>query len=68
MPAILEGKRFLGNPNEMKEAQNAYIAYEMILRPDSLSEDNLLKAHNTMMNALISKNGRFCSGGVKYRK
>lgn len=28
--AILDGKRILGNPNEIKEVQNAYEAYELI--------------------------------------
>lgn len=62
--AILDGKRVLGNPNEIKEVQNAYEAYEMMLRLDPLSEDDLLKAHMFMMNGLISENGRFRSGGV----
>lgn len=62
--AILDGKRVLGNPNEIKEVQNAYEAYEMMLRLDPLSEDDLLKAHMLMMNGLISENGRFRSGGV----
>lgn len=62
--AILDGKRILGNPNEIKEVQNAYEAYEMMLRLDPLSEDDLLKAHMLMMNGLISENGRFRSGGV----
>ena len=29
--AILDGKRVLGNPNEIKEVQNAYEAYELML-------------------------------------
>lgn len=62
--AVLDGKRVLGNPNEIKEVQNAYEAYEMMLRLDPLSEDDLLKAHMLMMNGLISENGRFRSGGV----
>ncbi|MCQ4637421.1 Fic family protein [Anaerovorax odorimutans] len=62
--AILDGKRVLGNPNEIKEVQNAYEAYEMMLRVNPLSIDDLLKAHRLMMNGLIRENGTFRSKGV----
>lgn len=35
-----------------------------MLSLDPYSVDDLLKAHETMMNELISENGRFRSGGV----
>ena len=62
--AILDGKRVLGTPNEIKEVQNAYDAYELMLRLDPASVDDLLKAHKLMMNGLVSENGKFRSGGV----
>ena len=62
--AILDGKRVLGNPNEIKEVQNAYQAYELMLQLDPASVEDLLKAHKLMMNGLVSENGRFRSGGV----
>lgn len=62
--AILDGKRVLGNPNEIKEVQNAYEAYELMLKLNPLSVDDLLKAHKLMMNGLVLENGRFRSGGV----
>ncbi|MCI8339417.1 MAG: Fic family protein [Lachnospiraceae bacterium] len=62
--AILDGKRILGNPNEIKEVQNAYEAYELMLRLDPSSVDDLLKAHKLMMNGLVPENGKFRSGGV----
>lgn len=62
--AILNGKRVLGNPNEIKEVQNAYDAYDLMLRLDPFSVDDLLKAHKLMMNELVPENGRFRSGGV----
>ena len=62
--AILDGKRVLGNPNEIKEVQNAYEAYELMLRLNPLSVGDLLKAHKLMMNGLVLENGRFRSGGV----
>ena len=43
MTAILDGKRVLGNPNEIKEVQNAYEAYELMLRLNPASVDDLLK-------------------------
>ena len=62
--AILDGKRILGNPNEIKEVQNAYEAYERMLQLNPASIDDLLKAHKMMMNGLVPENGRFRSGGV----
>lgn len=62
--AILDGKRILGNPNEIKEVQNAYQAYDLMLRLDPASVGDLLKAHKLMMNGLVPENGKFRSGGV----
>lgn len=62
--AIVNGKRILGNPNEIKEVQNAYEAYEMMLDLNPASVEDLLKAHRLMMDGLVSENGRFRSGGV----
>lgn len=62
--AILDGKRILGNPNEIREVQNAYEAYELMLQLDPSSVDDLLKAHKLMMKGLVPENGRFRSGGV----
>ncbi len=62
--AILNGKRILGNPNEIREVQNAYEAYEMMLKLNPSSVKDLLKAHKLMMNGLLPDNGCFRSGGV----
>lgn len=62
--AILDGKRVLGNPNEIKEVQNAYQAYEMMLRLNPSSVEDLLTAHKLMMQGLVPENGKFRSGGV----
>ncbi|MDO4988224.1 MAG: Fic family protein [Synergistes sp.] len=62
--AILNGKRVLGNPNEIKEVQNAYDTYKLMLQLNPASVDDLLKAHKLMMNGLVSENGKFRSGGV----
>lgn len=62
--AILDGKRILGNPNEIREVKNAYDTYERMLSLDPYSVNDLLKAHKTMMEGLIPENGRFRSGEV----
>lgn len=62
--AIVDGKRVLGNPNEIKEVQNAYQAYELILSLDPDSVDDLLRAHRLMMKDLVPENGVFRSKGV----
>ncbi len=62
--AIIDGKRILGNPNEIREVQNAYDAYELMLELDPMSIEDLLKAHNIMMSGLVKENGRFRLGEV----
>lgn len=62
--AILDGKRVLGNPNEILEVQNAYEAYELMLNLDPGSVEDLLEAHRLMMNGLVPENGRFRTGNV----
>lgn len=62
--AILNGKHILGDPNEIREVQNANEAYEMMLTLDPASVKDLLRAHKLMMNGLISENGKFRSKGV----
>lgn len=51
--AILDGKRVLGNPNEIKEVQNAYEAYDLMQCLDPSSVNDLLKTHKLMMNGLV---------------
>ena len=62
--AVLDGKRVLGDPNEIREVRNAYEAYELMLRLDPASVEDLLTAHRLMMNGLVPGNGKFRSGGV----
>mgnify|MGYP001692125722 FL=1 len=65
MTAILDGKRVLGNPNEIREVKNAYDTYELLLSLDPNSVKDLLKAHRVMMEGLILENGTFRSRGVE---
>lgn len=62
--AILDGRRIPGNPDEIREVQNAYEACELMLRLNPASMDDLLKAHRLMMKGLVPENGKFRSGGV----
>lgn len=62
--AVIDGKRILGSPLEIKEVQNAYEAYEIMLSLDPLNIDDLLLAHRLMMKDLEKENGLFRSGGV----
>ena len=57
--AIIDGKRVLGNPNEIREVRNAYDAYELMLDLNPLSVDDLLKAHRLMMAGLIPESGKY---------
>ena len=62
--AIIEGKRVLGSPCEIREVLNAYDAYQLMLQLDPESIDDLLKAHGLMMNGLVHDAGKFRSGNV----
>lgn len=62
--AIIDGKRVLGNPNEIQEVKNAYEAYELMLKLDPNSVEDLLSAHKLMMKGLVPENGRFRSNGI----
>ena len=64
MTAIIDGKRVLGNPNEIREVRNAYDAYELMLALDPLSVDDFLKAHGLMMAGLIPENGVLRTRGI----
>ena len=61
---IINGKRVLGAPAEIREVKNAYKAYERLLSFDPYSVDDLLKAHAVLMADLVQESGRFRYGGV----
>lgn len=64
MTAVIDGKRILGPPDEIKEVQNAYKTYRSLDLFDPGSVEDLLSAHRLMMDGLIPENGRFRSGAV----
>ena len=61
---VINGKRVLGAPEEIREVKNAYEAYERLLSFDPYSIDDLLKGHAVLMDGLVKETGRFRSGGV----
>ena len=62
--AVLDGKRVLGDLHDIREVENARRAYDLIPVLDPFSVEDLLLAHRTMMDGLVSEAGRFRSGNV----
>lgn len=62
--AIIDGKRVLGNPNEIKEVKNSIQAYDLLLSLNPYNEKDLLKAHKLMMQDLVDRNGKYRTDGV----
>lgn len=62
--AIIEGKRVLGNPNEIKEVKNSIQAYELLLTLNPYNEKDFLKAHKLMMQDLVNECGKYRTDGV----
>ncbi|WP_187378552.1 MULTISPECIES: Fic family protein [Oceanobacillus] len=56
---IIDGKKVLGSPKEIKEVKNAYDAYEEILSFDPYSIKDFLLAHGYLTHELVEFSGRF---------
>ena len=63
---VIDGKRVLGPPKDIREVKNAYEAYERMELFDPCSMDDLLAAHRLMMQDLVTEAGRFRAGNVGY--
>jgi Fic family protein len=61
---VIDGKRVLGPPQDIREVKNAYEAYEIMTKLDPYSVKDLLKAHMIMMAGLVKEAGMFRSKGV----
>ena len=57
--AIINGERVLGDPKEIREVQNAYEAYETILKLDPMLQTDFLRAHGLLMAGLIPRPGQY---------
>jgi len=62
--AILDGKQVVAPIREIQEVKNAIAAYDLYPSLNPYSMDDLLKAHNAMMQALIDSPGQFRATGV----
>lgn len=62
--AVLDGKRVLGQPREIQEVRNAFVAYEQLpnWRPERCAD--LLAAHRALMLGLVDTPGQFRQAGV----
>lgn len=61
---IIDGKRVLGPPKDIREVKNAYEAYDLLTELNPYSIEDMLKAHKIMMAGLVEEAGRFRSKGV----
>ncbi len=62
--ALIEGKRIIGPPKDILEAQNALHTYKHIDVLNPFSVKDFLKAHGLMMKSLIDHSGAFRTTGV----
>lgn len=62
--AVLAGKRVLGQPREIQEVRNAFVAYEHMADWQPGSREDLLSAHGLLMGGLMDAPGRLRRGGV----
>ena len=61
---VINGKRILAPPKDIKEVKNAYEIYEKLNLLNPYSIKDLLKAHKIMTNELINESGRFRTKGA----
>ena len=61
---VIDGKRVLGPPQDIREVKNAYEVYDEVASFDPCSVKDLLRAHKIMMAGLVKEAGRFRSGNV----
>ena len=54
--AVINGKRILGPPQDIREVKNAYEAYERVSVLDPYRLKNLLLAHKIMMEGRLCRN------------
>ena len=58
---VINGKRVLASPKDIREVQNAYEIYERLEELNENSVKDLLLAHKIMTSELIKESGRFRS-------
>ncbi|MEG1608481.1 MAG: Fic family protein [Clostridia bacterium] len=61
--AILDGKKVLGPPDEIKAVENAFIAYKEAETANPFDLQDLLRIHGIMTNGLVAESGRLRTTG-----
>ncbi len=61
---IIDGKRILGDPKEIREVKNAYDAYEEILTLDPYRQKDFLKAHRLLTAGIVNEAGKYRSRDI----
>lgn len=62
--AILEGKKVIAPPREIREAENALSTYEQLESIHAHRVDDLLRAHALLMKGLVDTPGTWRTSGV----
>lgn len=62
--AIIEGKKVLGHPKDIREVKNAYDAYDEMMHYNPYSIKDFLKAHKFLTADLVNDAGAFRSKDV----
>ncbi|OPX32188.1 MAG: cell filamentation protein Fic [Gemmatimonadaceae bacterium 4484_173] len=62
--AVIEGKRVIAPPREIREVRNAFTAYEKLNQWNSRSETDFLAAHRAVMSGLLDFPGKYRTGNV----
>ncbi len=66
--AVLEGKTIIAPVREVQEARNAIKAYDQLTQYQASNEQDLLNAHQTLMQGLIEDAGQYRAAGVGVMK
>jgi Fic family protein len=61
---VLDGKRVVGDADEVREVKNAIRAYALAPRLNATSPKDFLRAHATLMDGLVRDAGRWRRGDV----
>lgn len=59
---VISGKTVIGDKNDIQEVKNAYKAYEMMMKFNPYSIDDIKKAHGIMTYLLVDETGKFRTG------
>lgn len=61
---LINGKKVLGRPKDIREVQNAYDIYEHVYTYNPYNVEDFLKAHGILMADLVKEAGQFRSKDV----